>query len=192
MAIWRATITGHLFGQVCQNVLHFAKDVTVDHDDLFLAQSLRDNWCNQIGFRMGDEASIDLVEVRDLQDTNRPPILLPVQVHGSMGGIRNTFPFAAFKIRLHTAATGRKGRGRFYVWGIGPGAMQDGLLQAGVFDQWAGTLQTLKNKFGPAPETGYSLVISPRNQPTDFKTVVDMVLSPTPGVIRRRNIGVGR
>lgn len=192
MAVFRAIVSGTMFGQTCQNVLHFAKDVTVQNDALFLAQSLRDDWCVQIRFRMGNEANFTTVEVRELTNPNTVPAVVSVNLSGTAGGIPNTFPFAAYKIKLSTQALGRVGRGRFFVWGIGPGSMQAGILLPGVITAWEGTLATLKQKYGTAPTSGYSLVIAPRNNPTNFKLVTDMRIAPIPGVMRRRNIGVGR
>jgi len=190
MSVLRATIKGTFFGQQVMNVLHFNKPDLVEAELLTLANDLRDNWCETLKSLLGQEAYFLGIQVRNIENNSWPAREIAFSKQGLAGGIANTFPFACFIMRIQTGTFGRAGRGRIYIWGIGPGSMSGGILLPAVTTNWQTWLTQITNRYCLAGST-YRLGVCPRAAPQDFKSAISVSLSPKAGVQRRRNIGVG-
>lgn len=189
MSIMRVTISSTYVGQVFQNVLHFSNpDGAASHlqirDDLF---------------------NFFLVSLRNLQNIGHVYTQLHVQTVSTPQDIATIFPITAagafsgagahvciaavFSIR--TGTPGRHGHGRFYMGGVQQDSVVNSAMAAGTQASYAlraGEIVTRYNASGPSL---LILGVAPRDDPSAFIPMTNIVVRPVYGIQRRRNIGVG-
>lgn len=192
MAVWRVILSGTMLGQLCQNVMHFARDDTFGFNQVHLAERIATRWADEIRSRISNNATISQVEVKRIDIPDQVPHIRPINTVGASASGLEANPYSCFKLKLVGPSPGRQFRGRIYVWGLNPADMNFGFIRNAVVLLWQGSISVLMQRWGPGGTEGYQLVIAPRDNPTNFKAVVDMRLASVPGVQRRRNIGVGR
>jgi hypothetical protein len=193
MAQYRVTIGGTLFGQDCRNVMHIRSQNGGGQQEMeALAEDVRANWIFPITNLLGEQARFDFVNVRNLSGTGTDQVQVAFSLAGLAGGIDNTFPYACFVLRIKTGVHARRGRGRVYIWGIGPGSMSGGLLRPDIIQRWnTEVIPNLNARYCQNGST-FRLGVAPRlNTAADFIPAIGLEISPKAGVQRRRNIGVG-
>ena len=192
MAVWRATLTCLVTGQVCQNVLHFLNEAD-NKTGLQVATDLRDNFIQTYRpFQHNGAQWVD-IEVRDVAQPLIAATHLTVNILGSGTGQTGGDDTCRCRVfQFKTQFSGRRGHGRMY--GIGTplatwtnGVVNAASLSAGqaLVDQWKARYCTGQSN------SGLQLVIGPRSGPPNWKGVIDIVQRPVAGFQRRRNIGVG-
>lgn len=194
MALMRATLTGVWINSVTmQNVIHlWNPDGTMS--DLAVATELRDGWCtllaagqvNTFGWR-----NISVLRV----GTTDTPTNLAVVVNGQDGtDNQGGSAVICVKFRLHTGFAGRHGRGRIYLPGYRSVYWSGGQLTSTGITNMTIRLNAIKARYvGPGNTGPVQLAVAPRSavSEADMHLVDDISLSLTPGVQRRRNLGVG-
>lgn len=198
MSIERITITCTQYGQVCQNVFHLS------NTDGFMtpaqiAAEVSNYWIGSgqmnVGisyWQPGDIRWIS-VQVQRVESPPPSPYILQINQPGAYGPEENRVPFASLIMRFRCAISDRKHRGRMYVPGIFSTGLKDGFV---IFDYWSRpplVLANLKNRFlfSSGSSGPLFLVINPKGNHPDPKTVTDITFAPTPGCQRRRGVNVG-
>lgn len=192
MAHYRVTVTGFLFGQTCQNVIHLE-----DPDGAVgLATTctlIRDNWVNKHTINQGNNVRYTNILASDADNPAVAPFSLTIDRSGQGLSAERCPSFACFVMKLLTAVGGRHGRGRVFFPGPAPDNFQFGVLTSGFITQWNDNVITpIMAAFGPSGSTALRLCVRARMPDgPDYNRVVSCQLRPVLGVQRRRNIGVG-
>jgi len=191
MAVYRVTNTCIVQGQTCQNVFHLASDggqlLTA------IAAAVRDAWLSQLLPFQHNGARWINIEVREATTPLNAPFSLAIDILGTGAAVQVADdPCRCRVLKFRTAQTGRHGRGRLYIPGTSMSAWNGNLVNAASLSAGNSLVQTLKTNWtGPNPTQQLALVICPRSDPGNFKSVVDIIQRPLAGYQRRRNIGIG-
>lgn len=195
MALLRVTQNMLLFGQVCQNVLHFnypSPGGTYLQD---MAAGMETAWVQAVRPSTIGDVFFFSTQVDDITGgSGGPTFTRNYTWQGSSGFDTASQLNMAFVLRLETGLSGRKNRGRVYMPGQHPGHTSSGLVNGTGAALWAGPITNLKINFlqGGSAGNPYYLVIWTRGTSTgSFRTVTDIVLRTTPGSMRKRMLGVG-
>jgi len=193
--LFKAVISGICNGAVNQNVIHFARDAGIwPTDGNALCQEIRDNFLVAIRARLASTQKWTSIQVYNRALPGDPAVSLPINIVGALtGNGSQAFAMTGILIRLRAAGGGRHGRGRIYLAGLEPTGWSAGVMTATEQGNWVAPLATLTNRYLPPNNlSGFQMVIAPKiNNGTNFVSVVRLELSSTPGVQRRRNVGVG-
>lgn len=193
MGVFMATITGSLFGQTIQNVIHFDKNPSTDEDKGALAIAIRDRWLAQIKFACTSHMQWTQIRVEKSPGPDDQPAILPVVVGGFQGAPVGIAPFVCAVFKLKTGIAGKKGRGRFYISGVDALGLEGGRWNAQQMINFRSIADSLMQWFGgSSSQTGFRVGVAGRNlDQSSFKEVTDIVPRNVPGVQVRRNIGRG-
>lgn len=193
MSILRATITGTHYGTVtCQNVLHFDNpepSLTLQQ----CANELRDNWCTTSAVARTSQFGFRSIKCEKLGSTETP-FTLPIAINGSdLSDNSASMPPVCVKWILRTDHGGRKGRGRIYQAGYRAAYWQSGTLTATGITNITGHINTLMARYMVGGTGPLKLKVGPRvyTSDSDYRYVTSVQLSLTPGIQRRRTVGVG-
>lgn len=194
MSIERVTVTALWYGgMVVQNVLAF------DNADGFLspaqvAAEIRDNWLTILKAKQSGLLAWRDIKVDRLNDPS-PPLHLNINLPGADAvdsGLSQ--PTIAWKLRIATNQGGKRGRGRIYVPGIRYSHWQYGQLTAFGQTDLQPVVDALAARYvGPSFSGPLKLGVMPRPGPDVevFIASTSLTQSITPGIQRRRSVGVG-
>lgn len=189
--------SGRMYGQLVQNVMHFNKgDGVWPTDAVTLSTAIRDKWLGgTTGIRLQESTDVLWNEVRVYKtgDSMLTPVTLTVSIQGTdSNGATQIMSFTSYILRIRAETGGRHGRGRVYIPAARFGHFINGQLSAAAISAWAPILIGLNADWvGSSPGSGFNIVIAKGTNQVDFFTANALTLSPTAGVQRRRNIGVG-
>lgn len=194
MGVWRVTITGSLFGQKIQNVLHFQKFQSVDSDAWTLVNKLNDAWLTQIRNLCTQSMHWTEIMAQDAQDEDKVPTILPVNWFGGWTTGTNIFLPCSLVYQIKTSVAGRRGRGRFYIAGVEPNGITNGRWGTGMRQQFTSVATSLKSNFvGSNASSPFRLGVMRRGGgEADFITATDLVARDYPGSQVRRNFNRGQ
>jgi hypothetical protein len=133
------------------------------------------------------------IEVREVTTPLNAPFTLAIDILGTGASVSQADdPCRCRVLKFQTAQAGRKGRGRLYIPGTAFGAWDTNFVKAGSITAGQTLINNLKQQFlAPNAVQQLALVICPRSDPGNFKTVTDIVQRGLAGYQRRRNIGIG-
>ena len=194
MSIERVTVSALWYGgMVVQNVMAF------ENDDGFLsvqqvAEEIRDNWLTTLRAKQSGLLAWRDIKVDRLNDAS-PPIHLNINLPG-LDAVDSGLsqPTIAWKLRINTNVGGKRGRGRIYVPGIRYSHWQFGQLTAFGQEDLQPLVDTLSGRYvGPSHTGPLQLGVMPRPGPDVevFLPSTSLTQSVTPGIQRRRSVGVG-
>lgn len=190
--LWRVTISGLMFGQMHQNVLHFQQVEGGGTDPQFQAFRIRDVWLPQIRTLHTASLNYNSIVIQNLDLPANAPTTVPINIVGSIAASSDMLPFAAMVVLLQTGRAGRRGRGRFYVGSLPTVAFTNGLLTAARISGFETMRGVLEPAFvGPGATAGMKLVVHGKGPGAEINPVVRMAARAVVGVQRRRNIGIG-
>lgn len=195
-SVARVTISGRIFGQVTNNVLHFAKLEAVSSDVPILLGFVRDAWCNN-PFALNTDGHYKVENIHGyIYGDTHVPIDLPLSLPGVGGPSNNGIPFVSAVFQIRTLTAGRHGRGRWYQPGFGQHQYSSGL--------WDGTAMVTLNacaaqivamwKHGTGAvyaASGWYLGVCRRNHPEDFIEMDTVVARSMVGYIGKRQLSRG-
>jgi hypothetical protein len=183
-----------MYGQLCQNVLHF------DYPDMPAATGLQNaaadleaNWLSQI--RLPISANVQWNSIRmDELSTGGAGL-----THTRLVTILGAQPVDSFiilniawKLRFQTGLSGRHNRGRCFIPGVRSGWMNSGFMHASGIAAWTAPVAALIGRYCVGGSGFMKLHIRRTFGGThDTIPVTTMQISNTPGSMRSRMIGVG-
>lgn len=190
MSIHKVIVSGLFYGQTWNNRFYVNNpDGAMTRPDI--ANHFNTNWIEQVRMRLPVDVSFNKVEVFDASNNNLAPHTLTIAKIGNMSADNQLVPFNCWVLQFRTLQAGRKGRGRCYLPGVLKGFHTNGLLNSSGIAAWGGTLNSLQQNYAAGGSGPLHLVIhSEHGEPQDF-AVSSIVLRPTTGTQRRRNIGTG-
>lgn len=190
MAVWRVINSALILGQRVQNVIHFAT-ATVGFSELDVYNEFTANWMGVLRNLQNNGLSYTEVAVQRIDPPVGPLLQFPITgTNGSLSGAAAP-PVLCGLFSIRTAAAGRHGHGRFYMFGVHGDSVLDGVIQSGAYAAYQGAAVNLTNRFKQTGSGPMTLVVLPRNNPTDYKSMVSVIVRRQFGIQRRRNIGVG-
>ncbi len=190
MSIIRVVISATILGQKVQNVLHFnnpdgALNNLAVKDELVgnfipVLQNLQNNGLSYASLSVQQLTPLQPIEVFSITGAGTGS-LAGAPAHPSLCGL--------FSIRTGTA--GRRGHGRFYMFGVHGDSVSNGVVQSGAFGAYVNAATTLTGRYNATGTRPLQLGVCSRANPDDFKVMTALIARPTFGIQRRRNIGVG-
>lgn len=191
MPVYRVISRGLFYNQVCENVLHFARDDGIPEDQV--AEIIRTSWWPTLRSMQNEHFAWSqvLVQNLDIQGAPMTQFIFPAQ-NGTLLG-KGSHPSLAILFSTRAACAGRHCHGRIYIPGVHEEGVLNGAVEPGyqsLITQFAG-LMVQRFAHGGSDNRGLELVIVNRKQVSNFKSVVQIVPRFTFGIQRRRNIGVG-
>jgi hypothetical protein len=190
MGLWRATISGTFYDQVCQNVLHFhAADAPNQGEALTI--ELRDHWMIEMQSCQNQNFSWRRIAVQDITTSGNPVLVTDIApIAGILTGA-GAHPSLAVVFSLRTAIPTKAGRGRFYMPGVHGQSILNGRVEPNAQIVFNGAATNLLARYGPSASSAFSLKVVPRSDPSAHKQVINILARGVFGIQRKRNIGVG-
>jgi len=192
MAIWRATFSGLLWGNIWNNVVHFSTGSPGPTVDV-IANHLNNNWVEQVKTFQHNQLQWLDVAVRDVTTTPGPSTYhLPINKFGTSSAATATDTnLVTLVVKFQTAYAGRHGRGRILVAGVPSGRFNLGIVIPANLTIWQNTANTLYNLYKMDGVNTINLVVTNRANPGDYKTVTGITIRATQGTCRSRGYGIG-
>lgn len=190
MSILRVTVVGTIDTSIVENVLHF-RDLNGAMTPQQVATEMINNWIIPVK----NLQNVNLVHTVILVKTLTPVESTTAEI--SAGGITGELageyysPTVTPVVKVRTATPGRKGHGRFFIFGLHGASVVNGQWHPGAFTLWNNAMLARAARFkdgGPGPLT---LGVFPRSGEREFKPMVDLVLRNTLGNQRKRQRGKG-
>jgi len=193
MAIARVTLTARYGGQILQNVIHFWRDAYVSADLPVLLTNFRDHWLNPYRDNMAAEVQFLSLHAEKLQTGGGGDIADLVLTVTGGGGSDTRVPLQlAMVVQLQTGLSGRKNRGRIYMYGITCNWLASGVWNPTNLASAQARFDTIKASWVTAATYGWFMVIHGKTDgPNEYRLVNNMQVRSLPGTQRRRQVGVG-
>jgi hypothetical protein len=189
--VFRVTLTGIMYGQQCQNVIHFSGPSSDPGQMSALADEFQAGWITRFRNLISGDVTWVSIQVR-LLESQFATFTKTISVTGNTGTSNQFYSFACYCLRLRAATIGKRSRGRVYFPGVQSGVTTLGFWTSTIVENWNVQIANVMAIFGPGGSSTFRLGIGPKTGTTaNFKEVVQMQLAPTPTVQRRRNIGIG-
>lgn len=198
MTIYRVSLIANQFGSTHVNVLHF-RNVGEFADPLLVLATACNTWILNNPLRLHADNSVRWTNIHVQEVVNNGESLdFPTDLSGTLGPSSNQTPIVAAVIQLKTAQGGRRGRGRFFLSGWDTRAKLNGFWADGPQLEGNSVAQALEDFWVNVGNPNYKNIpfewmVASRDQGeagTSF-AVTQIKFRPTPGCVRRRNIGVG-
>lgn len=192
MSIVRITFSGLVFGQLCQNVVHFQNQDALLTEQA-IAEEMRDQYLNELRFRQSNQFKWINIAVQTVEPTGSLGVNLPVNIMGSAAGATGNQPSTACAIiKIQTTELGRRGRGRIFIPVPDPGIFEQGVLTAGALFQWEnGILNLIRTRYFLTGGPPITIGVAPKANPSQWHAAISVNIKTIGGTQRRRQIGVG-
>lgn len=190
MSIHRVIFTATMLGQRFQNVLHFENP-----DGALSNAAMRDELLTNFVARLRNLQNNALVwQSMSIQKVDGVPdeaevFILSGHVGSLVGNPAPTVLCGLFSIR--TGVAGRRGHGRFYMFGVHGDSVANSVVQSGALAAYVTEANFITNRFKGGGSGPITLGVCPRSNPGDFLSMTNLIPRPVFGIQRRRNIGVG-
>lgn len=190
MPVFRCIPTAIVLGQRCQMVLHFLTGAGTNLE-AFVSNELITNFFPSLRNLQNNGCAYSSLSVQQVTAPIQPAqVFSMLGTSGSLSGaIAPSVLCGLFSIR--TATSGRKGHGRFYMFGVHQDSVLNGVVQSGALAAYQNAANAIVNRYKVGGTGPIVLGVCPRSNPADFKSVTSIIARPVFGIQRRRNIGVG-
>jgi len=190
MSVWRATLTGTMYNQKMQNVLHFN-----NQDNAMpvatMAQHLRNEFILDLRTIQNVNFSWNSIQLQELVLNPAPPYVEALtNMPGGLAGL-GAPPFVCGLFSIRTGIGGRSGRGRFYMGGVHQESVSNGQLHPNALLAYQDVANFIKNRFKVGGSIAMTMVVCNRDIPPSQAGMINIVARSQFGVQRRRNINVG-
>jgi hypothetical protein len=194
MAVYRVRITGSLWGQNVENVLHFRREEAIEIHKQHLAQKIEDHWLAQMRLQCRQAMVWTSVKVRDASNPEDFEVVHPINVAGFHPGEGDLWGPMCAVFQIKTAVNGRRGRGRHYLSGVETAGITRGIWDTNRITQFNDMCASLKEGFvGDNATSLFHLGLLRRGAgEADFIEAIDFRIRQHPGTQVRRNIGRGK
>lgn len=193
--LWRSTISGQLYGELFQNVLHFeAEDDNLTPDAVNL--EVRNQWVGQeinVGVKSWVPNSVHWSQVSSkvVHPFVGVEATLVFDQAGQQSPSTELIMQIATVLRFQTNIVGRAGRGRSYIPGVIPGFTTNGLIDDSFIAFAGAALTALRIRFikdfNPTLQGPLSLCVAGRQNPGEYARVISIQPANKLGTQRRRN-----
>jgi len=190
MSIERVVVTGLVYGQTCQNVLHFLNPDGAQTPTQ-IADEIVANWIGPIRAQQMTTFTWTGVSVTRVGVPPGVTFNRAISLAGLVGGSQAIHSVLCVLIRKQTATSGRMGRGRCYISGNRPDAMENDVFNAGNLAAWIAVAATLNGRFKVGGSGPLTLQVGHGTSTSDYHGVTDLSVPNRWGIQRRRNVGVG-
>lgn len=192
MSIVRITFSGLVFGQLCQNVLHFQNQDALLTEQA-IAEEMRDFYLNELRLRQSNQFKWINIAVQTVDPAGSLGVNLPVNILGNAAGATGEQPSTMCAIiKIQTTMMGRAGRGRIFVPVPEPGHYNMGTLTSGALFQWEnGILAMIRTRYFLTGGPPITLGVAPKGNPSGWHAAISVNIKTIGGTQRRRQIGVG-
>jgi hypothetical protein len=193
MSIFRVTFSGLLWGNVWNNVVHFASGGNPALSAI--AAELETSWVGNVKQFQHTQLQYTDIGVKDVGSSPGPAAFhRPVNVFGnSSAATSNDSNLLTMVLKLGTSMAGPRGRGRVLVAGVPQARFNLGLVQPSILTTWQTIANNIMAVYGPGGSSGQGLgiVVTSRSNPGNYLTVVSMIVRVSQGTCRSRAYGVG-
>jgi hypothetical protein len=183
-----------MYGQLCQNVLHFSwTDMPALTGLSLAADDVHTNWVGQVKLPISGNVTYTSLRIQDITSGPAGPVFTKlITDQGAQDIDTNIVLNTAWKLRFQTGLAGRHNRGRCFIPGVRTGYMTSGFINALGISQWTSPVANLNARFASGGTSPMTLVINRSSgSGPDPINVSNIQLSNTPGSMRSRMIGVG-
>lgn len=185
----RVVITGNMYGQTVQNVLHL-----LNHNDAFtlpqIAADIKTAWVDRVSIFQNSNLRYTNILVQDLSHVTVQPFSLTIDRQGQGFNDTRIPPTLTYVIKLQTAVAGRHGRGRVLLSGVQSDSIQGGFLTASAINSWNTTvLDPIRSTY--LSNVNNTLELCVRAHDGTMNPVISIQLRGLVGTLRRRQFGVG-
>lgn len=192
MGITRVTLTGTMFGQTIQNVMHFDNHDGGVSSGTF-AGTILTTWLSEWKFLQHSGVKWTDIAVQRVSPAIEVAAHLPCNVDGTGNALTGAdVPVVCYLIKLFTDHAGKHGRGRLYSPGPSAAHHDFGVVKASVLTTNQTRLNNIMAQYGGgSPPSGHTLVVWSRHSGDAAYPVIGMACKSTLATQRRRNYGVG-
>lgn len=191
MAIARVTISAIQWGQTYQNVIHLTNGEG-SYNATNIKDAILNYWIPAVKIQQLSSLQYQLIQVRDMGVVGGLTSNFSILVNGTGGNGTESWGPLSQLYSLHTLTGGHAGRGRVYIGGTSSVNVAQGRWISPMQDAMNTIASNLMTRFtGASPTSGFNLAVCKREVLPTVHEVVEIIAKNIPGVIRRRNIGVG-
>lgn len=190
--VFRVTIIATHLGQTMNNVINVRNTAAVATAS-DVATEMKDNYLTLIAQAQSGGLVYNAIRVQPMEVGNPAAFLLPVIIQGSKSSQGTELPFVCGVFQIQTATGGKHGRGRIYmpgvhVWGTNVGQWSSGAI-AGIN---LGITNIIQQRFNSVNGSSFlDWGVMAKAIGSTFFPMTEIKFRTTPGLQRRRNIGVG-
>ena len=190
MSIWRVTLTGTMYNQKMQNVLHFDNPENI-YGITTMRNYMVNDWILMLRTIQNVNFTWTSLQLAELKSNPEPPYVEALS--GMPGGLSGPGapPFVCGVFSIRTSTGGRRGRGRFYMGGVHQESILNGQLHPNALIAYSDVANQLKIRFCTGGSTDFRLQVAERVALPDGIPSTNIVARGVLGVQRRRNINVG-
>ncbi len=191
MGVARLTLWQLQWGQTYQNVIHLDYG-EASYDAIALKDAIVTYWIPAVKVQQLSSLQYQVIQVRNMSTIGGLTTNFSVVINGSGGSGTESWGPLSQLFSLQTATGGHAGRGRFYIGGTSSVNVAQGRWISAMQTAMDGIAANLITRFtGASPTSGFNLTVCKRENLPFSHPVTNIIARNIPGVIRRRNIGVG-
>lgn len=190
MSVWRMTLTGTMYNQKIQNVLHFNNPENVANITTMRNYMVND-WILFLRTIQNVNFTWTSLQMAELVSNASPPYVEALtNMPGGLSG-PGALPFVCGVFSLRTSLGGRSGRGRFYMGGVHQESLLNGQLHPNALLAYNDVALQLKQRFCEGGSLLINLAVCERSAFPSPLITTNIIPRSVLGVQRRRNINVG-
>ena len=183
-------LIGAMYGSQWNNVIHFRRVNGSGVDGPSLVAVLNANFLPAYRNTVPRDVLFQRWEIRDANNNNLAPFVSDIGLQGNNSGDDELFPSIAYVIQKRTLLGGPSNRGRLFAPGVWKGDFKFGLAGPNAHARWQQVFDIWGPAFIGSGVGDWHLTVRHHVDGTD-ELVTSLLLSPNPGHMRTRKIGVG-
>jgi len=187
--MFKVIFQGVIYGSLWQNVVHFTHDAPVSPEFFEVADEMNANWVEFWRLPQPNNVLWQRIIVSDALNESLNPFVKDVGKAGGQSSDDELHPSLAYTIQKRTNLSGPSNRGRMMMPAPWKGDYKSGLIGPAGIQRWATAISSTMVRYGPFHSSVYRLVVKHKHE--GFEPVVSMAVSPFPGHVRSRKVGVG-
>lgn len=192
--IYGVRLQGNLGGQICQNIIHLRNQSGFDIPRNQILDRLFSQFIGQLKFLQCTHFIWTEMKIWKWYDNADIPLVVAISQAGAGVETANFQNPMCVVFQKKTVISGKTGRGRFYMPGVGGGAFFDGKWTSGATSAFESVRGAINGHFtGATPIQQLNLVLVPKHaEGEEYKDVTDFKPRDYPGTQVRRNFLRGR
>ncbi len=187
--VYKVIFQGVIYGSLWQNIVHFVNDAVTAPQFFEVADEMDAHWVELWRLPQPNNVLWQRVIVSDALNNATAPFVKDIGKAGGQSSDDELHPSLAYTIQKRTNLSGPANRGRMMMPAPWKGDYKSGLIGPAGIQRWATAISGTMVRYGPFHSSDYSLVVKHKGE--GFEPVVSMAVSPFPGHVRSRKVGVG-